>query len=141
MRIEKREDELKALFVYDFRYRYTAREFFVMLHQDVRKSGYPDIAVHGNKLSTHWEFKHATPDFSSPGVQEITCRKIAMHAYCRYVIFLEHGDLMQTWIVHPDRVYKKDGKALRIKPEQIFEGFDFARLSAFVHSIHYPVTA
>lgn len=138
MRIEKREDELKAQFIAQFWKMFTKRQYFILQHQDMRKSGYPDIEIVGNKLDTHWEFKHGTPDFSSPGIQEITCRRIAKHAYCRYVIFFELYDRSEIWIAHPDHVHRRNGKTNAIGCEHVIVGFDFRALCDHVHSIHYP---
>ena len=140
MRIEKREDEIKAAYWNRFAQLHPVSEYFVTQHQDVRKSGYPDNMLHGYGHSTSWEFKHATPNFSSPGIQELTCLRLAQRSYCRYVIFYECRELLRTLIIHPRQLQGKGGKIIGVSFEVAFDGFAFDELAKFMHIIHVGKT-
>lgn len=136
-RIVKRENELVAKFFDRFDQMFTSRQYFVTHHQDVRKSGYPDKGIHGYGRSSHWEFKHATPNFSTNQLQELTCMRLAAHSFCRYVIFVEDRDhLNSIRVVHPEIVFKRQGKTGAMHAERMFPGFDFDALAGHIHSIH-----
>ena len=136
MTIAKQETPITAAFFERFEELHPKSEYFVMTHQDVRKSGYPDRSIHGYGHSTFWEFKHATPNFSSPGLQEITCARLAVHTYCRHVLFVETETERRIMIAHPREVFQKHGKLKRIAAEVEFDGHDFDKLAAFIHAIH-----
>lgn len=136
-KIEKRENEIKDAYWKRFEHIYPAHYYFVMQHQDVRNSGYPDNSLNGFGFSSWWEFKHATPNFSSHGLQELTCMRLAKHSYCRYVLFYEHRDMLKTLIVHPRDVYQRDGKLADMKIEAEFGGHNFDELAAFMNHVHF----
>lgn len=136
--IEKRESPIKYAFFERFDQLFPPRLFYVMQHQDVRRSGHPDSSIHGYGQSTFWEFKHATPNFTTNELQELTCWRLARHAYCRYVLFYEYGDELKTLIVHPREVFKKKGKLADMHVEAEFVGHNFDMLAGFIHAIHNP---
>lgn len=136
--VEKRESEIKDAFWRRFEELYAAPYYFVMQLQDVRNGGHPDNCVNGYGRSTWWEFKHATPNFSSPGLQELTCVRLAKHSYCRYVLFYEHRDESKTLITHPRYVHQKHGKLADIHIEVEFAGHNFDQLAAYIHAVHFP---
>jgi len=139
LRIEKRENELKDAYWKRFEQMYPPSVYFAMQHQDVRKSGYPDSSLHGLGRSSHWEFKHATPNFSSPGIQEITCGRLARHSFsCLYVLFVEVGNVLQTRIVHPRDIFGQDGNLARVQFADSWAGHDFDRLAKFMDTLHRP---
>lgn len=135
-KIEKRETAIKTAFFARFDELFNIRQFFVQHNQDVRKSGWPDTIIHGFSHATSWEFKHGTPNFSSPGIQEVTCSRIAKHSYCRYVIFFETPHEQKTLIAHPRCVIGREGKTRNIQCEVEFDGFAFDQLASFIHAIH-----
>jgi hypothetical protein len=109
-RIPKREEELRAELMVELR---TALPQFVFFrHEDIRASGIPDIEGNGHGVTTHWETKHGTPDFASPGIQELTNQRLARQSHSRYIIWQQGwhpGDpeIMRVMIVHPDEVKKR----------------------------------
>jgi hypothetical protein len=141
-RVEKRENEIKDAYWAHFAESYPASLFFAMQHQDVRKPGYPDSCLHGFGRSSYWEFKHATPNFKSPGLQELNCRRIARHGFsCLYVIFVEHNNIFQTRICHPRDVFEQRGKLANISFLDSWQGHDFIRLAKFMHDLHVGKSA
>jgi hypothetical protein len=104
--MEKREAELKAAFTQEMKQRLPA---YVMLA--FATAGAPDRSITGHGRTTHWEFKHATPDFQSDGLQELLCMRLAWMGHCRYVIWQEsrNGDQQRTLIVHPRKVHEREG--------------------------------
>lgn len=157
-RTQKIEDIYKAACIDEIKTQLGTR-YFVQSHQDVRKSGFPDIALHGEGVCTSWEFKHATPRFSSPGIQEWTCRRIAKSSYCRYVIYVENfayedsmiadtlttrarssrtlqKSMKTTWIVNPDEIAGCDGRLEEITPDSILCGFDHIAVVRYMASVH-----
>lgn len=103
----KRENELKAKLVERTRIRLPG--FVLQLHQQVRGSGTPDLSLDGLARGSWWEVKHATPDFLSPGIQEVTCCRLAAANFCRYIIYFDDGHKKQTRIVHPVAVRDRVG--------------------------------
>jgi hypothetical protein len=124
----KREAELKA--------RYTAelkRQRPEMVTFLFTSAGAPDRLHIANGICSFWEFKHATPGFASPGIQELFCMRIAAQVHCRYVIWHEdrHGDNQRTLIVHPDHVHDKT-----LTPEVEWSGYGMKELVRHVLLIH-----
>lgn len=134
MREPKEEGRLKAEFLIEL----DAPHFqlFVTTHQDVRKRGIPDLAVHGAGRTTWWEFKHATPNFKSQGIQEVQCRKLAQYSFCRYIIYCNHDGTRATWIVHPKEVYRNRGRTSCIVPEIVFMGHNHLAVAEYVRAKH-----
>lgn len=124
----KREGELKAAWAREMRQQLP--QFYIF---QIMTAGWPDRGVVGNSRTTFWEFKHATPDFDSPGNQQLFCRRLAAHAYCRYVVWWEsvHGLGHRTMIVHPRHVH--DGSLL---PESSTTGFDHRWLVEKMREAH-----
>ena len=115
----KREAELKGAFS-----RVLRDSCPTLFALQLSTAGGPDRIVIGNNHVTFWEMKHATPDFESPGLQELTCMRISDHAYCRYLIWQENsrGEDWRTLIVNPYDVRRRKG--WRLAPEAYCEGFD-----------------
>lgn len=99
----KREGELKSAFTHELKARLP--HFIV---QYFSSAGSPDRSITGNGVTSHWEFKHATPNFVSQGDQELMCLRLAVAGHCRYVIWWESrtGVGKRTMIVHPRVVYE-----------------------------------
>lgn len=129
----KRENELKARQCEVIRERMPG--FVLQLHQQVRGSGTPDLSLDGLARTSWWEFKHATPDFKSPGIQEVTCCRLAAASFCRYVIFYDDGRRKETQIVKPTDV--RDRLDFRsIKVEFGWVGFKFEEVADFMRQVH-----
>jgi hypothetical protein len=136
VRIARRENAIKGQFLDHFDTKFKT-DYFVMQHQDMRKAGGPDISIHGNKRSTLWEFKHATPLFDSHGIQELTCMRLALRAFfCAYVVFFETEDQHSTYVLKPSDIYQRKGSIVGVTPIVVFNGFDFEALSNFIHHKH-----
>jgi hypothetical protein len=134
--IEKREDDIKQAFWARFKVLYPA--YFVLSHQEVRKAGYPDNSVSGYAKTSWWEFKHATPNFLSPMIQEMTCARLARFSYCRYIIFYESREQLQTLIYHPRMILGNKGVfKLLGEFEVCFNGFAFDDVAAFINNVHH----
>ena len=127
----KEEGRLKSLFARELKRQ--APEFLVLLYAT---NGAPDREIVGNGITTRWEFKHATPDFRSPGDQEILCVRLAEQGHCRYVIWFDNRGLQLTMIVHPRDVLGRKGRGLGIKVETHCIGFDMKWLVAQVLKAH-----
>lgn len=153
----KREGELKSLFGEELKRQ--APGFLVLQYAT---NGAPDRSVVGNGRQTNWEAKHATPDFRSPGDQELMCCRLAVQGHCRYVIWLElparckdcgatsmsttcnvsgfacipSESIKKTVIAHPSEVFQKQGKGRFIRPIEWCVGFDMRWLVAQVLKEH-----
>lgn len=97
-------------------------------------AGGPDKTVVGAGRTTFWEFKHATPDFTSHDNQALLCTRLAVQGYCRYVIWQEHHGIKRTLIVHPRAVLERDSWA--VVPESFTTGFDHRWLVEQVRKAH-----
>lgn len=117
--VNKEEGRLKSLFGAELKRQAPG---FVLLQ--LATNGAPDREVVGNGVTTRWEMKHATPDFLSPGNQELMCMRLAGAGHCRYVIWLERGNVKQTMIVHPRDVLHRQGKAWGMTTQAWCVGFD-----------------
>lgn len=110
--------------------------FYIISHEDVSKSGIPDWSISGNKKTSWLEFKHATPQFESDEIQEITCCSLAATSFCRYVIWRQYGEEgpKETLIVHPNSVRLRKDYGLKI--ENAAEGFDHQFVLNYIRGIH-----
>lgn len=119
--VSKEEAKLKSKFGAELK-----RQAPGFLTLQYSTNGAPDREVIGNGVTTRWEAKHATPDFRSPGDQELMCARLAAAAHCRYILWFDDGkDLCKlTMIVHPLKVLGRKGKGRSIEPETMCEGFD-----------------
>lgn len=111
--------------------------FIVMKHSDRSKSGWPDFSIVGMGTCSQWEVKVADPTFDSPGIQELTCMRLAVAGYCRYVIFdLRHSSNPNTLIIHP-----KDLKEW-YKPEHVERfsvGLAFSMIAEHIRTAHSSI--
>ena len=108
---------------------------FLVLSYVESINGLPDWSVTGNGLTSWIEFKHATPAFTSRGIQVLTCRRLAAAGRCRYVVFWENknGD-KRTCIVHPLTV--AFGNNPTISPELFCEGHSNEFVIDFIKKMH-----
>ncbi len=86
--------------------------------------GSPDRSLTHGGITTHWEFKHGTPNFQSPGDQELMCMRLAAAGHCRYVLWMEDkkSGLKMTIIAHPRDVHERT--SWWVLPESWGVGFD-----------------
>lgn len=105
---------------------------FLVLH--LADAGGPDKVIVGAGRTTTWEFKHATPDFTSHGNQALLCTRLAIQGHCRYVIWQEHGGIERTMIVHPRTVLERT--SWRVEPEAFCTGFDHRWLVGRIREAH-----
>jgi len=98
------EKSLKADLVRELR----SRVPWVVLRLETGQttSGVPDIVVVGNHYTSWWEVKYADPDFTSKGIQELTCLRLAKHGFCRYIIYSKVDDNKEIYIVPPSEFAK-----------------------------------
>ena len=125
----KREAELKSRFGQELR-----RQLPGFLILSYATNGAPDREIVGNNISSRWECKHATPDFQSPGDQELLCCRLAAAAHCRYVIWWERGAVQKTLIAHPLAVMRRTNWDLEVEAQ--CEGFDMRWLVEYVGRTH-----
>jgi len=126
-RIPKRETPLKAALMAEIRMALPRYQAF--RHEDVRSIGIPDLSVTGHKITSWWEAKHATPDFFTFGLQELTCKRLAVAGFCRYIVWYEVGDDLRTLIVHPRDLHS-------LTPEAEAAGHDHRFVATFMRQVH-----
>ncbi len=127
--MEKREAELKSLFTKEMK-----RQLPGFLMLSYATNGAPDRTIIGQGVQTNWEFKHATPDFRSPGDQELMCMRLAAAGHCRYVIWHEVRSIQTTMIVHPHEIHYGHNRILI--SETRCSGFDMKWLVEYIRKEH-----
>ncbi len=127
----KREGELKSLFGRELKLRLP--NFLILQYAT---NGAPDREIVGYGRTSRWEAKHGTPDFKSPGDQELMCCRLAVVAHCRYIIWQEHHGILRTIIAHPRAVMDRVG--WNIVPETWCDGFNMKWLVEQVRREHEP---
>ena len=125
----KREGELKSAFSKELKRQVPG---FYMLQYAT--NGAPDRSIIGAGRQTNWEMKHGTPDFASPGDQELLCCRLAHAAHCRYVVWWERGVVQRTLIVHPKHVMGRE--SWNLEAEASCVGFDMRWLVGKVREAH-----
>lgn len=106
---------------------------FLVMH--LADAGGPDWIVAGNGRMTAWEFKHATPDFTSHGNQALYCARVnAQGGHCRYVLWQEHGLIKRTMIVNPRVILERT--SYFVEPEVFCVGFDHRWLVEEMRKAH-----
>lgn len=135
----KREAELRSQLMVMLKRH--APELVAFRHESVRECGIPDLSLTGGGITTWWEFKHATPRFDDNGLQLLTCARLAVGGFCRYVLWYEDskGNCQQTMIVHPRHVKAvRDQGSWEFTPESRTGCFDHTWLVAqmmFAHGL------
>lgn len=135
-KISKQESELRSKFMIVAKADPVLSKFVLIRHEDVRTGGIADLEVVGNRRTTHWEFKHATPEFESPGLQELMMLRLAGADHARYIVFWQsrHGIGKRTMIVHPREVHNR--KNWLLVPEEVTPGFDMKWLCRQIAEAH-----
>lgn len=125
--IPKREAELKSALMEEIAF--SLHRYWAFRHEDIRRKAIPDISLTGHKFTSWWEAKHATPTFFSFGLQELTCRRLAVAGYCRYIVYFEVGCDLRTLIVHPRHLHE-------LTPEVEVPGHDHRFVAEFMRKVH-----
>jgi hypothetical protein len=110
-----------------------------LTHTEPRIYGRPDITLSGAGRTTWWELKHATPNFTTMDIQELTCRRLAEASFCRYILFYEHDDNKSTIIAHPNEVYGHKGKTRGLVYELTWDGHNYPALVDYMRDVHEAV--
>lgn len=114
--------------------------YVALRHEDVRRSGDPDLSVTGLKLTSWWEAKHATPDFESKGIQDRVMDRLAQVGFARYLIYFEDGIDKAVFIVHPQNLarFRKANDMLdrKMASHAWAPDFNHAFVVAFMVSTH-----
>lgn len=129
--VNKEEGELKSKFGEELKRRLPG---FLLLQY--LTNGAPDRSVIGNARQTNWEMKHGTPDFRSPGDQELMCLRLAAAGHCRYVVWHEFNGVKRTLIVHPKVVRACEGMKVNLEAEASCIGFDMKWLVEYIAKEH-----
>lgn len=107
----------------------------VFAHQDLRTPGIPDLSVNWQWKSWWVECKHAVPSFDTYTKQELTMLRLAHQGFARYIIWIESKTVSkQTWIVHPEIVFGKNGVTKQMAPEVSCAGFDHNFVLEYIKS-------
>jgi len=104
----------------------------VTKHNDRTRSGWPDMSVAWNSHMSLWEVKHADPDFDLPGIQRLTCKRLATQMTCCFVIYDSVTDVPATRIVEPRRMSEWRSAALL----SIHGSYDHQWVAAFIKVTH-----
>jgi hypothetical protein len=127
--MSKREGELKSLFRKELQRQLSG---FYMLQYST--NGAPDRSIVGAGFQSNWEAKHATPDFKSPGDQELMMCRMAVAAHARYIVWFEKGVVQRTLIVHPKDVMNRT--SWNLTSTQWCTGFDMRWLVNQIKQAH-----
>ena len=125
----KREGELKSQFAAELKRQLPG--FYLLQYST---NGAPDREIVGAGRSTRWEMKHGTPDFLSPGDQELMCCRLAVAAHCKYVIWQDIRGIQRTLIVRPRDV--KERTSWLLDAEASCSGFNMRWLVEQVRIAH-----
>lgn len=116
------------------RFKLLPRSFVVERHEQKITHGTPDICITGNWVTSRWEVKHATPNFKTKGIQELTMNRIALAGYAQYVVYWQKPNLgKRTYIVHPRDI----GKDPESEWKDFIEGFDHDFVLNRVKDVHF----
>jgi len=108
--------------------------FVVISHTDIA-SGIPDWSITGNGITSWLELKHATPEFTSRGIQVVTASRLAAAGHCRYLVFWERSiNNKRTCIVHPGSVVF--GRNATTKSELFSDGHDNEFVIDYLRKVH-----
>jgi len=131
-RVTKREAELKAEFG-----RVLAQRLPGFVSQRLLDAGAPDRAIVGGGSTTFLEFKHGTPDFDSPGNQELAAMRLEAAGDCRYVIWRENanGSDKRTLIVRP-RFLHYFRTTWELRADETFAGFNHLSVVEWLRRKH-----
>lgn len=130
------EATLKQALCQDLR---TLTKSVVLRHEDVFRAGNPDISVTWSGLTVWLEVKYDTKTrrMESRGIQNLTCRQLALAGWCFYVIY-EDLEEKQTLIVDPEnfengRIVNRDFN--KYWGQGIAKGFSHSSVTNFIRNL------
>ena len=117
----KREADLKARFTRELK---VQRPTWLSLLQGT--AGAADRALVGEGRTSWLEMKHATPDFRSPGLQELMCKRLEEQSRCWYIIWAENaaGGEQRTLLVLPSKLLLVPRRSSGLKSAYALSHFD-----------------
>lgn len=123
----------------------------VLRHEELFRSGIPDMSVTWNGKTTWWEAKLADPNPRGKGIQKLTASRLAEQGRCYYIIWVASPGPKRTLIVEPKHVLIGDwDHPFVFFPPTRLNGWDRAEwpdyhmenISVFIKGIHeydYPL--
>lgn len=111
----------------------------ILRHEDLFRSGVPDMSVTWHGRTSWWEAKVAWEGREPTGKkqQKITCFRLAEHGICFYVIFTvskgQNSGIIRTEIVHPSNVLHG---AWPYRPVTGWTGLAYREVAEFMRSKH-----
>lgn len=80
--------------------------YTILRLEEMFTHGVPDISIDGNKFHSWWEVKlvNKTRNVKSKGIQKLTCQKLDIGGFCRYIVYWVGADFTRTYIVHPNDI-------------------------------------
>lgn len=103
------------------------RSAIIFKHADRFRHGVPDVSITADGVTSWWEAKWANPTFDSPGIQQLTMKRLAAHTPAYYVIFCASR---QLYIVSPEHLDQWRDATL------YYHEFDFDWLAAKIRELH-----
>ena len=74
-------------------------------HEDIFRSGIPDLSVTWNRHTTWWEAKYANPRVRSRGVQLLTARMLEQQGHGSFYIIWDQRTV-ETYICSPNSLHR-----------------------------------
>ncbi len=80
----------------------------VLRISDMVTHGIPDFVTVKKTRTVWWEVKFATPRIKSPGIQQLTARRLARHGLCWFIVYQvdRNGENPRTGLVHPANIHE-----------------------------------
>lgn len=79
----------------------------IIKHADLFTAGGPDVSITwrvARKMTSWWEFKTGERIVWENGLQQLTCRRLAVTGYCWVVLYEQIENTRRTVILTPDEV-------------------------------------
>jgi hypothetical protein len=96
---------------------------------DRSTSGIPDFVLVGKGNTSFWEVKYADPVFKNPGIQKLTCQRLARVGTCYYLIF----DEVTQSVCYAEPINIDDW---RNKAQMLSSAFDYPYIIRFMKEMH-----
>lgn len=107
----------------------------VLRMSDMVTHGIPDFTTTQSQSTIWWEVKWATPRIKSPGIQQLTARRLAKYGRCWFIVYQKIvGVGFFTGIVHPNAI-KEDGT---FDWYHHVAGIDHGAIVDFIEMSHLP---
>lgn len=102
----------------------------VLRHEDLFRSGTPDMSVTWHARTSWWEVKFCNPRLLSKGIQEQTMLKLEGAGQAFYLLYELHNGIKRTRIVLPRHLHHAE--SLLCVP-----GFDHRAVIEFIKAAHH----